>query len=183
MFIIQGGKKLKSAILCSYPAKKNVNDINKGFIPSTVISSVTYKPDYMGKKNAKPLPIPEGNMKYIHAFLNICKEKSIPVILLELPSPNSWSYGKHNFVKRIAEKENVPFIDLNTDESGYNVNFSRDFRDNGNHLNIYGAENTTTWIGKYVSETYGELISDKRNDSAYKSWRKVVEHFKKYTAV
>lgn len=171
-------KELKSRDFYTIPDRTKKYDITKGYVHSEEVYN--YKAgDYMGSANAKPLPIPRRNLHELKYFIKTCKENDIKVVFLELPSASSWSYAKHNYIKDIAKKINVPFIDLNVKKEDYAVDFSRDFRDKGNHMNLYGAEKATEYVGKYLAENYNEVLSDRRNDKQYVYWKKVLEQYNK----
>lgn len=170
-------KELKARDFYKIPSRKNKVDMNKGLVPSNKVFKTKYPTDYMGDKNAKPKPMPKENLKYVEQFVSTCKKNNIEVLFLELPSASSWDYSKHNYVKALAEKHGVEFIDMNTPLDGYELNLKTDFRDNGNHMNITGASKATEYIGKYILEKYPNLLKDKRNDKKYVSWHNSVKHY------
>ena len=161
------------------PSRKNVCDIYKGFLASDKVQPATINVDYMGDKASAPKPIPKENIKEIEKFLSICKKRSIKVLFLELPSPESWSYAKHNAVKELAQKHDVNFLDLNVATEQYKVNMKKDFRDNGNHLNIYGAKKATEYLGKYISENYSDVLNPQLSSEDVTDWNRAVDTYKK----
>lgn len=171
-------KELKMRDFYTIPDRTKKYDITKGYVHSDEVYS--FKPDdYMGNVDAKPLPIPERNLRELKHFIKICKMNNIEVVFLELPSASSWSYAKHNYIKGIATKINVPFIDLNIKNIDYKIDFARDFRDKGNHMNVHGAERATAYVGNFLNENYSQLLTDKRIDKNFAHWKQVVEHYKK----
>lgn len=170
-------KEIKARDFHNLPNRKESIDINKGFIPSNIVFDTKHNANYMGNPDSVPKPLPEENGKHIRSFIEKCKKENIQVLLLELPSPSSWNYAKHNAVKEIAKQYDVEFIDMNVPKDNYNVDLKTDFRDNGNHMNIHGAKKSTEYIGEYITENSSYAIEDKRNDKKYKKWHKVVEHY------
>ena len=75
---------------------------------------------------------------------------------------------KHNAVKDYADKNGIPFLDLNIDRDRFGFDWKTDTRDGGNHLNNRGARKATLFIGKYINENYS--LSDHRRDEAFKVW-------------
>lgn len=169
-------KELKLRDFYTMPDRSNKYDIAKGY----VYSDMEYKFEnigYMGDENAKPLPVPRRNLRHLEHFIDICKSNNMKIVLLELPSATSWNYAKHNFIKRYAEDKNIPFIDLNAKNSNFDIDYSRDFRDNGDHLNVNGAEKATVYIGEYLTKNYAELLTDKRNHKDYAYWKEVIDNY------
>ena len=140
------------------PNRKNVIDLNKGFIPSNLTFDADEYKDYMADKGKPAAKITDKNMKAISKFVNICKDNNIAIIFLELASPSSWNYSKHKGVSQVAEELEVPFVDMNMPLKGYNMNLDTDFRDNGNHMNTVGASKATESIGALLSENYKDLL-------------------------
>ena len=67
---------------------------------------------------------------------------------------------------------NVPGKEFKTD-------LKSDFRDNGNHMNVTGAEKSTDYIGKYISSNNLYSFSDKRNNRKFSKWNNVCKNFNK----
>ena len=101
-------------------------------------------------------------------FVNTCRDNGIELLFLELPSQSSWNYKRHNAVKDYADKNSIPFLDLNIDRDKFGFDWKTDTRDGGNHLNNRGARKATLFIGKYLNENY--LLTDHRKDEAFKGW-------------
>lgn len=151
-------KELKARDFVQFPSRKNNVDVNKGFIRSDRIGNSDYPEDYMGDPNAEPAVISHQNLKEIDSFIKTCQNHNIPVLLVELPSPHSWTYARHNAVQQLADDYQLPFVDMNVSYGTYGFDLKTDFRDNGNHLNSSGAEKATHYLGSYIRENYGELF-------------------------
>ena len=129
-------------------------------------------------KTEKREEIPLSTKAPLDMLVKTCRNNGIEHLLLELPSQSSWSYKKHNAVKDYADKNSLPFIDLNIDRDSFGFDWKTDTRDGGNHLNNRGARKTTLFIGKYIDENYS--LSDHRKDETYKGWdRDYSEYCKK----
>ena len=57
------------------------------------------------------------------------------------------------------------------------LDWTHDTADGGDHLNIYGAEKVSKYIGNYLNDNYD--IPDRRDDSDYKSWFKASREYQK----
>lgn len=171
-------KELKLRDFYTIPNRSKKYDIAKGFVHSDEINKYDAG-DYMGDKNQKPHPIPRRNLKHLKNFIKICRTNNIKILFLELPSASSWNYAKHNYMNYLSKDLNIPFIDLNVKDSDFNIDFAKDFRDKGDHMNVFGAEKATTYVGRYLKEKYSSILSDRRNVKEYAHWQEVVDHFKK----
>ncbi len=171
-------KELKFRDFYTIPDRTRKYDIAKGYVYSNNIYKFENE-NYMGSKDSRPLPIPRRNLRHLKHFIQICRKNNIEIVFLELPSASSWNYAKHNFIKNFSIRNNIPFIDLNEKDSSYRIDFSKDFRDNGNHMNVNGAERSTLYIGDYLRKKYSLLLADRRSHEKYKHWNDVVDHFYK----
>ena len=77
---------------------------------------------------------------------------------------------------RLAKENSLTYLDFNTEELSSKIEFdySKDC-ENTNHLNIYGAEKVTNYIGKYISENYD--IIDKRENIEYAYLKEEAEKY------
>lgn len=123
--------------------------------------------DYMAYSSNKK-EIPDKNKEYLDNMVKLCKENNIELILMELPSAASWSMEKHNAVLEYAGDNDLTFIDfnLNSDETGFD--WTIDTSDGGDHLNVYGAQKITKYLGNYLNSNYD--LPDHRNDNKYEKW-------------
>lgn len=99
--------------------------------------------------------------------ISYCKRQGSIPVLVSVPNYNGWNYKKHNALQEIADKNNIDFIDLNL-ELKHQINWKKDTADSGDHLNIKGAQKTTSFLGKYLKDEYG--LPDRRGDLKYKQW-------------
>ncbi|MEG1835562.1 MAG: hypothetical protein RR229_05485 [Oscillospiraceae bacterium] len=158
--------------------KEPMNSYN--FAGKGHIVSVDTKPylggfDYMAKTDDRA-KMSKRQSKCLKRMLEICKDRNIAVVLLELPSATSWSYAKHNTIADIAKENNIPFVDYNIDNFAQtNFNWETDTKDGGDHLNIYGAEKITRHFGEFLQSNY-ELVN-RKEDAAYDHWNSDTKRF------
>ena len=60
------------------------------------------------------------------------------------------------------------------------MNWTEDTQDKGDHLNVYGAEKVTSYLGNYLEENYE--LEDHRNDPTYEAWNQLAEQYKQNLA-
>lgn len=152
-------------------SKKSWINTNKGYKYITKVEAGK-NIDYM-EYSDEYYQIPKENLPYLKKIIELCKKKNIKLVLVSFPTQKSWQYKKHNTATKIAEDNNLEFIDLNLID--LNIDWETDTKDNGSHLNYLGAKKVSDYIGNYLKET--NLLTDHRDDNNYKSWYRA---YKKY---
>ena len=147
---------------------------NKGLDLIKEIKPYNGGSSYMEDKG-ETYEFPEKTKKYMDKIAKKCEEEKIKLILVEIPSADSWSYAKHQAIVKYAEEKELPFVDFNMILDEIDFDWTHDTPDGGDHLNVYGAEKVSKYMGKYLNENYE--IPDRRQDSNYSSW---FEASKKY---
>lgn len=132
--------------------------------------------NYM-KRNNNLETLPEINLKYLNKIVELCKREKTELILMELPSPDSWSYSKHNMFKHYAEKKGLKFLDLNLHNKEIGIDWKQDTSDGGDHLNIFGAEKVSNYIADYLNENYD--LPDRRSEKKYSNWNTQLKDYEK----
>lgn len=111
--------------------------------------------------------------------MELCKERGIQLMLLEMPSASSWSYEKHQAVSEFARQNGLPFLDLNVEaQQGRMVfDWTKHSKDGGDHLNLFGAEIATAYLGAYLKEHYD--LPDRRQDPDYAFWKEDAAYYER----
>jgi len=141
----------------------------KGFRIDTRVKA--YKRGSYMEKNSRCFddePIDKTNIASLQRMKKLCKKKGARFIMYSAPSPRNYDYGKHMELTRLAEKEQIEYIDLNMHNKEMKIDWKRDTRDRGDHLNLYGARKTTIFMGKYLDETSSFKEMRKESISAEK---------------
>lgn len=129
------------------------------------------------KRTSKLTPISTVKSEQMDSLVNMCKENGAKILLVEVPSLTSWNYKRHNAVTQYAEKRNLKFLDLNLYANEIGIDFDYSFRDNGNHLNYFGAQAVTSWLGDYISDHYN--IESRKYKKGYSRWNEDYNLFRK----
>lgn len=141
-------------------------DALKGYVPEYEIGSGTF---FDIKNCTEYSPIPREQEMVLLDLLTYLNEKEIPALFVLIPeSINTETAAKYNTIKKIVTDHGQDFLDMNEYYSEMSFDFSHDFKDQGGHLNIYGAEKMTSFFENYLLKNYS--FSDKRGDSHYRSW-------------
>lgn len=124
-------------------------------------------------------PVPDNDINYLNKIIKICNEKDIKVLLVEMPTQNSWTYARHNAVQAYADENGLKFIDFNLMFDVLQLDIKKDYRDGGDHLNYFGATKTTAYLCDYIADEYGSVLIDRRNDPSFDYWKDSNKEFRK----
>ncbi len=106
------------------------------------------------------------DIKNIKRFKKLCDEKGIKLIFYNAPATAAWTYQRHNGVQTLADLLGVEYYDFNVLED-YDLDYAKDFGDNGKHQNYNGAKKITKYLGNVINKELGYELIDKRNDPNY----------------
>lgn len=168
-------KHLKAYDFYKIPNAKDNYDPLKGYKFDSKIYDYKIK-DYMGNENASPEKISSRTKRGVKKLAELCEKEGAGLMFVSFPSPYSWNYAKHNAVKKLSEKYGIEFFDFNVNDEGVGFDAEKDFRDNGNHLNVAGAKKFTDFIGGYLKENYD--LPDRKTQSL-KTWNDAVRYFER----
>lgn len=146
----------------------------KGMDMITDVKPYKQNYDYMKKDHSKE-KIGKKSSKYLEKIINLCKENDIPLLLMEIPSAESWSKDLSDKTSEFAKEHNLEFVDMNLNASEFGFDWNADTCDGGDHLNVYGAEKVSEYLGKLIQEKYN--IPNRKNDEDYSSWYKASETY------
>lgn len=146
----------------------------KGYYYSTKIKGAKNEEHMEDTKEEKR--IPKSNKIYLKTIQQYCKSKGIDLILYSCISKVNWNSAKHNGVEKLAKELDIEYIDLNLMQDKIKIDWEKDTRDKGDHLNHSGAIKTTNILAEYLNT---KNLPDHRNDESYKSWDEFYEKYAK----
>lgn len=154
------------------------NENNKGYYFTKKSKPATDKAikEYM-KYSDVSAPILSTNKKYLNEIAKFCKTHGARLVLISTPSTKNWNYQRHNTMEAISKDLGVDYIDTNLLRDGIPIDWKKDTKDKGDHLNYNGAVKLTDYVGKYLDDT--KLFKDKRNDPSYDNWNTCLDKFEK----
>lgn len=151
----------------------------KGFRINGKIVPYEGTPEYM-KKTSKTKKIPNVCTYYFKKMAELCKEKNIELVLVSTASPANWSYEKHNGVDKLAKEYGLTYLDMNLIVDKLKIDWKNDTYDKGDHLNFYGAQKTTAYLGEYIKSNFS--ITDNRGKEEFKHWDDDLKVYEKNAA-
>ena len=159
----------------------NWTNITKGYKKNKKIkASINF--DYMNK-NLKNDPyiedkdyatIPVNNYEYINKIVDYCKERNIKIVLISFPSQRSWNYEKHKVIKKISKEYNLEYKNLNF-ENEIKIDWKKETKDRGEHLNDQGAKKVSKYVGNYLKEI--NIVPNHKNEKGYEEWDKASKYY------
>jgi hypothetical protein len=87
----------------------------------------------------------------------LCNENDISLIFFKAPVTN-WSRTDSDTVKDFMNEHNLQFLDMHDYLNEIGIDAQEDFY-NGSHLNCYGAEKATDFLGAYLKKIMPNLNS------------------------
>lgn len=108
------------------------------------------------------------------------REKNIELVLINTLSPVNWSYEKHNGIEKLAKEYSLTYIDMNLAAKEINIDWKKDTYDKGDHLNFYGAQKVTDYLGKYIKNNFS--LTDNRGNEDFKHWDEDLKAYEKNAA-
>lgn len=171
-------KELKPRDFVTFPTMRNKENYMKGYQYSGNVYDYKLRDGYMSDLSAAPKPLKKSVLKDFRKIHSLCRKNGIALSLITIPSPVSWDNAKSNGIKKLVTDYNkkfadfeVGFYDMNLKLDGFD--YSKCFRDRGNHCNYYGAMVVTSAVGQYLIDNYPALI----NPPERKSWQKLLEKY------
>ncbi len=157
-------------------AKFTWTDDYKGYRYRTKVDPARQK-EYM-KPTDKVAEIPALNIQYVREMKQFCDENGSRLVLVSTPSTVNWNFQRHNGIQKLANDIGCEYIDLNLMNDRIQIDWSKDTRDKGDHLNHFGAVKVSRFLSEYLKET--GLLTDHREDPAYAKWN---DSLKKYETI
>ena len=149
-------------------ASRDVAEPNKGFLfIKWALLAPFEKHDYSDVTDV--LPLSEQTDQILHELLSYCRENDLPVLFTLNPyyQDSPTTKARYNYIEGVVNSYGYDFLDANEYYDEMNLDFSTDFY-HRDHVNLYGAEKYTRFLGNYLKEHYA--LEDRRSDPAYQSW-------------
>lgn len=112
--------------------------------------------------------VPRVERFFLKQMIQLCRNREIEFMMVSLPSPKNCGYGTHNAVTALAEEHDVDYVDMNLLPEEIGIDWNKDILDGTEHLNVYGAEKVSAYLGEYLAEKYD--LPDHREEEQYDSW-------------
>lgn len=150
---------------------------NKGMAYANTVKAYPFGNEYMQLSGGKHAMLSEEKLDQFQKIYDLCDRNGIRLVLLTVPSANTWNKGKSDTVKQLAKKYNLTYYDYNRQlPAGFN--WVTDSKDGGNHLNYAGASAVTKDLAKKLTDDLA-LNPTSLTKEQKQQWKKDYEHFHK----
>ena len=126
---------------------------------------------------AEKTPVTFITRYYLEAIKDLCDTHGTKLLLVTAPSPANHTMQRHNEVQALADKLDVPYLDLNLDTEELGIDWNLDTLDGGDHINYNGCRKVTAYLQQYLQTHY--TLPDRRKDARYEAWNKRAAEFEK----
>lgn len=114
--------------------------------------------------------------EFLLRIMALCEREHISLVLYEPPAL-PWTLAKSELLTLWAAEQGIPFIDFNRAEllEEIGLDFEADFFDAGYHLNAFGAEKVTAYLGEFLQAHYS--LQDQRGHAEYRNWDEAYQRY------
>ncbi len=119
----------------------------------------------------------ETAWEYLDLIRELCEENGIELVLMKAPSLLPHWYDEYNAqVVAYAEEHELLYVNVLEVKDEIGIDYTTDTFDAGMHMNLYGAEKVTEYIGSVLSENFD--LPDHRGNSEYDEvWAEKIEFY------
>ena len=150
---------------------------NKGMAYANTVKAYPFGNEYMQLSGDKHAMLSEEKLDQFQKIYDLCDRNGIRLVLLTVPSANTWNKGKSDTVKQLAKKYDLIYYDYNRQlPAGFD--WATDSKDGGNHLNYAGASAVTKDLAKKLTEDL-TMSPTALTKEQKQQWKKDYEHFHK----
>lgn len=150
---------------------------NKGMAYANTVKAYPFGNEYMQLSGGKHAMLSEEKLVQFQKIYDLCDRNGIRLVLLTVPSANTWNKGKSDTVKQLAKKYDLTYYDYNRQlPAGFN--WVTDSKDGGNHLNYAGASAVTKDLAKKLTDDL-TMNPTSLTKEQKQQWKKDYEHFHK----
>lgn len=117
----------------------------------------------------------ENSWYYLEKMVELCEKHGTRLVLLKAPSlyPVWWEQWDTQ-IQEFAGKNNLLYINMLEYQDEIGIDWNTDTYDAGLHLNVFGAEKASFWLGDILTDACG--IPDRREEAAVAElWAKKAE--------
>lgn len=139
----------------------------KGFVVRDTVEPYNGDNSYMEKTDRKE-QISRSVRFYMDKMIQMCREEGCSVVFYSAPSPNNYNYAKHNTLTEYTQQNDLGYLNFNLMTEDVGIDWEKDSLDNGDHLNVLGAEKLSSYFGTYLKQHYD--LEDHRKDPKYQSF-------------
>lgn len=158
------GGQINSIIAGADVSVEQMNLIESELLKNTEKSKYLYDGEEIREEHEEgafySVDIPEKNIEWLKKIKALCDENDIQFLAIKVPTiywPQSyrsaWTTEKCVIVRSLCEEQGISYYDMLYD-TDLAIDWSHDTTDNGQHVNLYGAQKVSDKLGMYLREHY-----------------------------
>lgn len=153
---------------------------NKGMAYANTVKPYAFGSQYMQLSGGKNAMLSEEKLNQFQKIYELCEKNGVQLVLLTVPSANTWNKGKSDTIKQLADKYDLTYYDYNT-QLPQGFDWTTGSKDGGNHLNYAGAATVTKDLAAKLTGNLAMKPSNLTRDQKHQ-WKKDYDHFHKSIA-
>ncbi len=132
----------------------------KGYVMHAGVNPATEVPS-----DPHETQLPESSMAWLEKMAVLCEEKGISLVLIKSPSIYPQWYPEWDAqIEAFAKSHGLRYDNMIEKSDAIGIDLNTDTYDQGQHLNVYGAEKLSVWFGLELQTQYD--LPDRRSDAA-----------------
>ncbi len=151
---------------------------HKGFNEQEAVVGYSGSLDYMNEKKSSHMRL--DCSLALNQIEELCQKNNSQLLIVNTVNPLNWNQKRHDTIQKWCDEHDVKYLDYNDtslrEEIGFD--FSTDFRDGGDHLNLNGSKKVCTNLGAYMKSNYD--LTDHRKDEKYQAWNQLYADASEY---
>ena len=145
----------------------------KGFKIKT--QTMAYQGDELLQNDGSKASVPPSSRFYMERIMKLCEDKGSILMLYSAPSPVNYNASTHETLTAYASEIGVPYVDLNSVNDEVGIDWTTDSIDEGDHLNVNGAEKVARYLINFIKEN--AAMEDRSGDVSYSEWNDLYERY------
>lgn len=98
---------------------------------------------------------PAKSMEYMNRIVDLCQKENIPLVLMKTPTyVNSWHEEYDDYLMVYAKEKGITYINFGDYDREMDIEVRVDYIDDGEHMNVAGAQKFSRYLGNYICENF-----------------------------
>lgn len=150
---------------------------HNGYLMQTAIRPMESLP---AVKPLEDYTLPEISFEYLDKMASLCKENGAELILVKSPSLYPHWYDEWDLqISEFASQKGLVYRNFLSESDAMGIDMKTDTYDMGMHLNVYGAEKYTSYLGQFLIDNYSSkgIFDHSDNKEIQEIWSEKVKKY------
>ena len=130
---------------------------------------------YHNSETSEVEEVPALNKQVLAHMVDDCRQRGIEIMLISTPSTTAMDSKRHNGLTQVAAELGIDYLDLNYGPNKMDIDWKKETRDEGGHVNKHGAKRISNFLAGYLDKKYD--LPDHRGEADYESWNAELEKY------